>query len=164
MKMYRFITVLALAFGLSLLAYNGYASSTPTKAPMGSMKADAAAKKAFEEGKMLMDHTYYYLGGSIVEPDTIIAIKKGYTLRENRIWSKVEDMSDRVIRGWIQAWKNDGHQLSELNGGVLLAPDGTQVGIWYSHFPGSVVMMPIPGVLDVFQPHPIVGDRPGQGA
>jgi hypothetical protein len=131
---------------------------------MGEMKADAKAKKAFEEGKMLPDYTYYYLGGSIVEPDSVIALKKGVTLRDNRIWTKVLDMDDGMIRTWIQAWKNDGHALSDLNGGVITNSEGKEVGIWYSHFPGSVVMEPIPGVLDVFQPRPDFQKRSGQGA
>jgi len=165
MKLHRLFSLLFLIFGMTFFVSNGLAAhNTPTHGPMGAMKADAAAKKAFEEGKMLPDHTYYYLGGSIVEPDSVIAIKKGFTLRDSKVWSKVEDMSDKVVRGWLQAWKNDGHAFSDLNGGVLLAPDGAQVGIWYSHYPGSAVMMPKPGVLDVFQPHPDVGSRPGQGA
>ena len=164
MKLYRIFSVLFLVLSVTFFASKAMAVHTPTHGPMGEMKADAAAKAAFEEGKMLADHTYYYLGGSIVQPDSIIALKKGYTLRDNKVWSQVRDMGDKVIRGWLQAWKNDGHAYSDMHGGVLLAPDGKQAGIWYSHFPGSTLMMPSPGVLDVYQPHPVVGSRPGQGA
>lgn len=164
MKLQRILSVLFLVLGLTFYASSGYSAHTPTHSPMGEMKEDAKAKKAFEEGKMLSDYTYYFLGGSIVEPDSVIALKKGTTLRDSKVWSKVQDMEDRVIRTWIQAWKNDGHALSDLHGGVILNSEGKEVGIWYSHFPGSAVMEPIPGVLDIFQPQPVGGKRPGQGA
>jgi hypothetical protein len=164
MKSQSIFTMLALVLGLTFFVSIGIAAHTPLHAPMGEMKADAAAKAAFETGKALPDHTYYYVGGSIIEPDSVIALKKGYTLRDSKVWSKVLDMEDSVIRTWIQAWKNDGHSLSELNGGVILDADGKQAGIWYSHFPGGAVMMPIPGVLDIFTPQPPLGQRKGQGA
>lgn len=164
MKLHRIFNIIFVIIGLTFFASVGFASHTPTHGPMGEMKADEKAKKAFEEGKILPGYTYYYLGGSIIEPDSIIAIKKGYTLRDNKVWSKVLDMEDSVIRTWIQAWKNDGHSLSDLHGGVIMTSDGKEAGIWYSHYPGSAVMEPIPGVLDVFQPRPLQGSRPGQGA
>jgi len=164
MKFQRVFSILFLILGFTFYVSSGLASHTPTHGPMGEMKDDVAAKKSFEEGKMLQDHVYYYLGGSIVQPDSIIALKKGYKLRDSKVWSKVDDMSPSIIRGWLQAWKNDGHAFSDMNGGVLLAPDGKEAGIWYSHYPGSAVMMPSPGVMDVYQPHPRVGNRPGQGS
>lgn len=164
MKIQRILSILFLVLGLTSYAAIGYSSHTPTHGPMGVMKEDTKAKKAFEEGKVLPDYTYYYLGGSIIEPDSIIAIKKGYTLRDNKIWTKVLDIEDRVIRTWIQAWKNDGHNLSDLHGGVILTPNGKEAGIWYSHFPEGAVMEPVPGVLDIFEPHPSNGPVGGQGA
>jgi hypothetical protein len=163
MKLQRISSVLFFILSVTFFVSMGIAAHTPIHGPMGEMKADAAAKTAFETAKALPDHTYYYAGGSIIEPDSVIAIKKGYTLRDTKVWSKVEDMDDRVIRTWIQAWKNDGHSLSELNGGVILDADGKQAGIWYSHYTGGAVMMPIPGVLDVFTPQPTIGQRKGQG-
>ena len=163
MKKQHIFSLLLLVFGMTFFVSNSIASHTPTHAPMGLMKADAAAKKIFEDGKALPDYTYYYVG-SIIEPDSVIAIKKGFTLRDSRIWTKVEDMSNTNVRTWLQAWKNDGHEFSDLNGGVILTPDGKEAGIWYSHYPGGAVMMPIPGVLDVFQPQPVGGKLPGQGA
>jgi hypothetical protein len=164
MKLHRIFSLLFVILSLTFFISTGFAAHTPTHGPMGEMKDDAKAKKAFEEGKMLPDYTYYYLGGSIIEPDSVIALKKGFTLRDNKIWSKVLDMEDSVIRTWIQAWKNDGHSLSDFHGGVIVTSDGKEAGIWYSHFPGSVIMEPIPGVLDVYQPRPFPGRRPGQGA
>ena len=164
MKLHRTFSIIFTIISLALFTSLGFASHTPTHGPMGEMKADATAKQAFEQGKMLPDHTYYFLGGSIVEPDSVIALKKGYTLRDNKVWSRVLDMEDKVIRIWIQAWKNDGHTPSDLHGGIIVTADGKEAGIWYSHFPGSVVMEPIPGVLDVYQPRPIHGQRRGQSS
>ena len=163
MKLQRVFTFLVLFLSATFFVSYSMASHTPTHSPMGVMKADAAAKKTFEDGKVLPDYTYYYIG-SIVEPDSVIAIKKGYTLRDSKIWSKVEDMSNLMVRTWLQAWKNDGHEFSDLSGGVILDPDGKAAGIWYSHYPNGAVMMPIPGVLDVFPPQPLGGKLPGQGA
>ena len=150
-----FLFILSGIFFVSM----GIASHTPTHAPLGVMKADATAKAAFETGKALPDYTYYYVGGSIIEPDSVIGLKKGYILRESKVWAKVGNMDNQVIKTWLQAWKNDGHALSDMNGGVILDPDGKQAGIWYSHYPVGVVMMPIPGVLDIFQPHPLYPER-----
>jgi hypothetical protein len=150
-----FLFILSTIFFVS----TGIAMQSPQTAPMGEMKADATAKAAFETGKALPDYTYYYVGGSIIEPDSVIGLKKGYILRDQKTWAKVGDMDDRVIKTWLQAWKNDGHNLADLNGGVILDADGKQAGIWYSHYPGGAVMMPIAGVLDIFQPQPSVGGK-----
>jgi hypothetical protein len=155
MKSRRFFSLLFLLFSMTFLVSSGIASHTPTHGPMGNMKMDAAAKTAFETGKALADHTYYYSGGSIIEPDSVIAIKKGYTLRDSKVWAKVDDMEDRVVRTWLQAWKAHGHSAGDMSGGVLLDSDGKQAGIWYSHFPRGSILVPIPGVLDVFPPQPI---------
>jgi hypothetical protein len=162
MKLHRIFSLLLLILTATFFAASGYAEHTPLHAPMGQMKADPDAKKAFEEGKVVPDYTYYYIG-SIGQPDSVIGITKPYTLRDAKVWSKVLDMSDKVLRGWLQAWKNDGHALGDMHGGVLLDPDGKKAGIWYSHFPGSAVRMPKPGMLEVFQPHPLIGNPPGQG-
>lgn len=159
MKLHRIFSLLFVILSLTFFISTGFAAHTPTHGPMGEMKDDAVAKKTVEDAKMLPDHTYYFLGGSIGEPDSIIAIKKGYTLRDSKVWTRVREMSPAILRGWVQAWKQDGHALSELHGGVLLDPDGKEAGIWYSHFPGSTLMMPTPGVLDVYQPRPRVGSR-----
>ncbi len=164
MKLRRILSIIFLMLGMTFYATLGFSSHTATTGPMGEMKEDVKAKKAFEEGKMIPGYTYYYIGGSIIEPDSIIALKKGYMLEEHKTWSKVLDMEDKVIRTWIQAWKNDGHFLSDLHGGVLLDSEGKEVGIWYSHYPSGAVMEPVPGVFHIFPPHPLVGKRPGQGA
>ncbi len=155
MKPRRIFSFLFLLFSMTFLVSYGIASHTPTHGPMGNMKTDAGAKSAFETGKALADHTYYYSGGSIIEPDSVIAIKKGYTLRDSKVWARVDDMEDRVVRTWLQAWKADGHTAADMSGGVLLDSDGKQAGIWYSHFPRGSILVPIPGVLDVFPPQPI---------
>lgn len=147
---------------MTFLVSNGIAAHSPTHGPMGNMKIDATAKSAFETGVALADHTYYYTGGSIIEPDSVIAIKKGYTLRDSKVWARVDDMEDRVVRTWLQAWKIDGHTPDDMRGGVILDSDGKQAGVWYSHFPLGAVMVPMPGVLHVFAPQPIFEQKSGK--
>lgn len=143
------LVVLCMTFFIS----NASAVNSPLHPPMGKWVANEEAKQFFIKGEVVPGYTYYYIG-PLAEPDSVIAISSEYKLRDTKIWTKVLDMSNAVIRGWLTGWKNDGHGVNELNGGIILAPDGKKVGIWYSHYARGTVTMSSPGVIDIFQPHP----------
>ena len=152
MKMQHIFRLLLLILSLAIVAGCVYKAPVPAE----QWKEDVGVQKTFEAGTLLADHTYYYLG-SIAAPDSIIAINNHFTLR-TRVWAQVEDMNEKVLKGWLQMlrYKNTGY-CSEYYGGVILTPDGQQAGVWYSPNTINIVQMPEPGVVVVFKPHTVSG-------
>ena len=141
---------------LSATFFAANCDAAKMKAPVGKWETNTEAKKSFETAKLMPDYTYYYIG-SITEPESVIAVSNTFKLSPSRAWAKVDEMSEKVLRGWAQAWKADGHDSADLSGGNILTPDGKKAGIWYSHYPANIVTFPEPGTLTVFQPHPVSG-------
>lgn len=101
----------------------------------------------FESGTILTDHIYY-TDGSEHAPDAIIAIYKDFQL-QTKLWTQRawtdKDLKDVVF--WMQTEEVG---FCTTNGGVLIAPDGQQIGIWYSKKDLSTIRQPAPGVVEVF--------------
>lgn len=155
------ILILSVTFFVSL-------SSAATKSSIGTAngvwKIDTAGKKNFEQPKVLSGYTYYYTG-TIEEPDSVMALSDKCKLHESRFWAKTDDMADRVLRGWLQAWKNNGQNFADMYGGTILDPKGNTVGYWISYYPLGAVKVLDNGEFQVFQPMPTTGPvRPGQGS
>lgn len=125
-----------------------------TLVPTGKWEVDTSAQNSFKSGALLADHTYYYLG-SYAMPDTVIAINNHYVLRNENVWTKVDKMSDKVLKGWLTMFKTTAAVSLNYSGGVILTPGGQQAGVWYSRYIVNLIEMPEPGVLVVYQPHPI---------
>ncbi len=144
MKPRPIVHLLLLTLGLSVLA--GCTSSVPS----GKWEVVPGVQQDFEAGRILPDHTYYYLGSSAA-PDSVIAISHQFTLR-TRVWAQV-DLNAEVLGGWLNWYRTEKFNPCEYYGGVILAPDGQQAGVWYSQNIINTIRMPEPGVLEVFQPH-----------
>ncbi len=101
----------------------------------------------FQQGSLLPDHTYYILG-TYPEPEAIIAVSNSFQL-QSRLWTKVDwtkkELSTAVF--WMQ---NAEMGFCSTNGGYLVAPDGQQVGIWYSQRDVSFVKQPAAGVIEIY--------------
>lgn len=141
-------------FLLLIFVSTFFVGGCTAKVPTGKWEVDLEVQKAFEAGTFLPDYTYYYLG-SYVRPDTVIAINNHYTLHDNHVWAKVDEMSEKVLKGWLNMYRTTGPASFNYYGGVILAADGQQAGIWYSKNIINIIQMPEPGVIQVFQPHPI---------
>lgn len=104
-------------------------------------------ERLFEAGTILNDHIYYS-DGSPKNPDAIIAISKNFQL-QTKLWSQREwtekDLKDAVF--WMQT-EDVGFCVN--TGGVLIAPDGQQIGLWYSKRDLSTIRQPAPGIVEVF--------------
>jgi hypothetical protein len=114
----------------------------------GGLQKRMEIEELFESGTLLTDHTYY-IDGSEIEPDVIIAISNKFHL-QTKIWSKKEDWTAKNLSKavfWMQS-EEVGFCYNEA--GVLIAPDGQQIGIWYSKRDHSTVRQPAPGVVEVF--------------
>lgn len=118
---------------------------------MGQWEINLDVTKIFETGKALPDHTYYYYGSSQV-PIAIIAIDNRCKLRDGMVWAKVEGPPDEMLKKWLNAYRTEGDMRGFYSGGVILAPNGQRVGIWYSLATSNLVEMTEPGVLTVYQP------------
>jgi hypothetical protein len=123
--------------------------------PGGRWEIEPEVQQMFESGRVLPEHTYFYLG-SYNAPDSIIAISTQYTLR-TRVWAQV-DLTDEMLNRWLQWYRTEHYPAGcEYRGGVILTPDGRQAGFWYSRNIINIIRLPEPGVIEVYQPHSISG-------
>ena len=115
--------------------------------PTGGLQKSLKVEQLFESGTFLDDHTYY-TDGSEVEPDVIIAISNKFKL-QTKIWTKRDWTAENLEKAvfWMQS---EEFGFCDNNGGLLIAPDGTEAGIWYSKKDISTVRQVAPGVIEVF--------------
>jgi hypothetical protein len=105
-------------------------------------------EQLFESATMLADHTYY-IDGSDIEPDAIIAISNEFQLQTN-IWSKRDEWTAENLEKAVFWMQSEEFGFCYNEGGVLITPEGQQIGIWYSKRDQGVVRQPAPGVVEVF--------------
>jgi hypothetical protein len=96
----------------------------------GRLVYNANVKKAFETYQLPPNHAYYYSGPD-ARPNAVIGIQKEYLLK-SRFWKPVE-LTPNLLKEWLERGRRprDGYDLSN-NGSDIIAPDGRQIGIWYS--------------------------------
>ena len=100
----------------------------------GKFKQSREVEKIFTSGQVLSDHKYYYTGSNS-RPSTVMGINKNYTL-DDEFWDKAKDIQ-KELKLWV------GQMSKSMNvwGYYILAPDGQQIGIYYSRRDtGSVKM------------------------
>jgi hypothetical protein len=93
----------------------------------GSLQTSSEVTQQFQSGSILPDHRYYYSGFAQI-PDAIVAIDQSYTLRSG-VWNYFEPTTD-MLRNWVFRMIQVGS--APAQGSVILAPDGSRVGVWYS--------------------------------
>lgn len=91
----------------------------------GKFKQSREVEKIFTSGQVLSDHKYYYTGSNS-RPSTVMGINKNYTL-DDEFWDKAKDIQ-KELKLWV------GQMSKRMNvwGYYILAPDGQQIGIYYS--------------------------------
>lgn len=141
----------------------GCAGNAPSR-PQGQWLEEDPVRHAIEAGTVFPGHSYYYLG-SITAPDSFIAIDHRWQLR-SRVWAEVT-MNPERLAGWLQWYRSEHYGACEYRSGRILAPDGSQVGYWYSQNPINTIFMPEPGVIEVYKPHSgagrVCGEPNGDG-
>ncbi len=115
--------------------------------PSGGLHKRLAISKLFESGILLPDHTYY-IEGSEIEPDAIIALSNSYQL-QTKLWSKKNWTEENLKKAvfWMQTGQ---FGFCTVKAGLLLAPDGQQVGVWYSKKERGIIRQPAEGVVEVY--------------
>jgi len=152
-------------FGLAILTISAlfiFSNANAMHSKYGHWKQDPAVKAQIETGKVLPNHTYYYTG-SINGPECFMAIDNNFKLRDSRVWAKADEMSDKMMKGWLQSMSQSHGKIGlTVKAGDVTTPDGRKAGIWYSHYSVNIVEEPSPGELIIYQPHPIGGKPYGQ--
>jgi hypothetical protein len=78
---------------------------------------------------VLPGYNYYYTGSDSY-PKAVIGIRKEYQL-ESKFWKPVELTPERLKR-WLEWRRSKLEETLSYYGLDILAPDGGQVGIWYT--------------------------------
>lgn len=101
----------------------------------GKFSLNRDLEKIFISGQVLPDHNYYY-SGSNVRPDAVMAIHQNYTLDGDKLWTKIND-PQKELKSWFRETNKmlSGHTYN------LLAPDGKQIGIYYSTWKTGFIKM-----------------------
>lgn len=100
---------------------------------------DSDVTATFESYQVLEDHIYYYSGPDAV-PHAIIGIHKNYTLK-HPFWKKV-DLTPQKLKDWLSLMNIEAYDYQPLpNGSKILDEKGNQVGVWYSRFSITTVII-----------------------
>jgi len=122
---------------------------------LGSLRENPEVTRQYENLSINPDYDYYYYGREI-QPDTIMGIKKGYTV-QSAYWHPV-DLTRETLEKWVVWGKRETDNpcasrryMGRYVGSDILDPGGTIVGDWYSRrdwgifeFPGGNTMIPHP--------------------
>lgn len=121
----------------------------------GQVRTSREVTDMFEQKKLPADYRYYYIGPDS-QPDVVIGIAPGYTLR-TRLWKPV-DLTPDVLNQWLRTMTGGLGGGSGMWGASLEDKDGKRVGLWYSsHETTSVkvtankevtVNSPLPKLMD----------------
>jgi len=115
----------------------------------GVVHPSSEIDKLFESGKVLPDHRYY-VDGSDVRPNAILAVDNHYRL-ESALWRPV-DLNPAQLRAWVdEMTRYRGYSLYTY-GAKMVGPDGRQFGFWYSPYPSTTVQVMDGNVVSVLTP------------
>lgn len=141
-KYYRTIyTLIVVLFGLTACAISSN---------YGKLVRSGEIDDMVESAQVLADHTYYFTGPED-EPDAIIAIQSGLTLK-SKYWIKVENVAEQ-LETWNRYIENETKYLYPYEGARILNLEGEQVGIWYSRYDHTVIEFPDPSSIIIYAPY-----------
>ena len=122
----------------------------------GKFKQSHEVEKLFTSGQVLPDHKYYY-AGSNSRPSTVMGINNNYTL-DDEFWDKTEN-----IQRDLKLWVGDMGKRENVWGYYILAPDGQQIGIYYSNRDAGWVTMGENNQVTISTPDRLRGGDGGRG-
>lgn len=126
----------------------------------GRLVRDAETNKIFKSYQILPGHRYYYSGPE-GRPDAIMGIHPEYTL-ETTQWMEMDITEARLKKlvDWINFHQRNNTRYYP-DGFLILGQDGRQVGIWYSIWDWTAVLVGADKRVKVFPP--AVEDSFGNG-
>lgn len=115
----------------------------------GKVRIDNELAGQFLNGDVPADYNYYYNGREFV-PYAIIGLRPQYTLASKHWHPVTPNTKDfkRMARGLYSMPDYD-----RPAAGVLIAPDGRELGIWYSFSPWATITMKGPGEVSILSPY-----------
>jgi hypothetical protein len=117
----------------------------------GRLSRNSEANKIFNSYQILPDHRYYYSGPD-GRPDAIMGIQGDYTL-ETSMWTEFDPFDDTLKKG--VNWINFHHHSRARRypyGFDIVGPDGKRIGIWYSIWEWTTVLVEADKRVKIFPP------------
>ena len=106
----------------------------------GRLDPSAEVTKTFQSYTILPGHRYYYCGPQ-GRPDAIIAVNDDFTL-VTKAWVPFEPSSRQLRRMMDYAETHFGLDTQySPSGYAIRAPDGREIGVWYSIWAQTIVEM-----------------------
>jgi hypothetical protein len=109
-----------------------------TVANRGGLRLSRDVNNLFESYQVLDNHNYYYSGPD-ARPNAILGIHKDYILKSN-LWKPV-DLTPDQLSLWIRMMTDHRGTTLRTYGAHVVAPDGKDIGIWYSPWNWTAVRM-----------------------
>jgi len=111
----------------------------------GKFKQSREVEKIFTSGQVLSDHKYYHTCSNS-RARAVMGINKKYTL-DDEFWDKAKD-----IQKELKLWVGQTNKRKNAWGYYILAPDGQQIGIYYSRGDAGSVKMGENNQVTIFPP------------
>ena len=117
----------------------------------GRLQRSREADQIFTTYQVLPDHQYYFTGPE-GRPDAIMGIQNRYIL-ETTQWTQF-DASDVILKKWVDTINFRYNTRAQFwpYGFVILDPEGSQLGIWYSIWDWTTVIKLDDNRIQVFPP------------
>ncbi len=118
--------------------------------PQVTFRRDATVNAAFEKGRVLPGYDYYYSGPE-AQPLAIIGIRHGLAF-EPGFWQPIT-LTEKELRDWLWVLRNDTRSpRNRYHGARIFAPDGTEIGVWFSFLDWVVAEVTPEGQVIVHTP------------
>ena len=117
----------------------------------GRLQRSREVDQMFKTYRVLPDHQYYFTGPE-GRPDAIMGIQNEYTLETSQ-WTSF-NASDDILKKWVDSINfhhNTGVRYYPY-GSFILDPEGGRLGIWYSIWDWTTVVMKDEKRIQIFPP------------
>ncbi len=139
------------AICLGALCLLGFVALCSCSENYGRLQRSQEVDQIFKTYRVLPDHQYYFTGPE-GRPDAIIGIQNEYTL-ETTQWT-LFNASDETLKKWVDTINF--HHSTRVRyypyGFLILDPAGSRLGVWYSIWDWTTVMMKGDKHIQVFPP------------
>jgi hypothetical protein len=117
----------------------------------GRLQPSSAVTAIFKTDRILPDHNYYFAGPD-GWPDAIIAVNNEFTLVSDQ-WTAFEPTPQRLRDLMDYSRTHYGTDVHHFPYGYkILAPDGREVGVWYSIWDWTTIEMRSGREVNVYPP------------
>lgn len=125
----------------------------------GYLMRDPAVTSQFESYQVSPNYRYFATG-PLSAPNAILGVRQGYPFIEG-LWQEIDLTSPR-LQGMIEMLRtlDPDNLTAKYYGSKIFTPGGEQVGIWYSKWDWTTVILTNDKQLEIYTPTPILIFRP----